>query len=88
MFNQPLAHKFLAELFLGFSGLELLFVAVGIEIAADVGCVNIVDEDNIYVTLAKFIFGVHKDKPLLCRYLGASFKQGPGIAFHYFVVFA
>ena len=54
---------------------ELFFIAVGIEIAARVGRVNLVNEIQLTVSLAEFVFGINKNQPLFCGYFLTACKE-------------
>ena len=86
VFDEPLAHKLLRELPLGFALEELLLIAVGIKIAAGVGCVDFVDEIHFSVALAKLILRVDEDESLLGGNLLTASKEAARVVFHHSVV--
>ena len=63
--DEPLAHKLLRELLLGLALLKFLLVAVGIEIAAAVGGVDLIDKVDLAVVLSKLILGVDQYQTVL-----------------------
>ena len=72
---------------LWFTFLEFLLIAFGIEVAAGVGGVYLVNQIDLAVTLAKLVLGVHKDESFLGGNLGAEVEEGTGIFLHHLVVF-
>ena len=65
MLDEPLSDELLRELTLRLALSQTLLVAVGIEVAAGVWCMDLVDEIELAVALAKFVFGVDKDQTVL-----------------------
>ena len=64
---------------LGLACLETLLIALGIEIAAGVGSVHLVHEQDLPVVFAELVLGIHKDKPLLGSNLLPALEEREGI---------
>ena len=88
VFDEPLAHELLRELLLRFALCQLLLIAVGIEITAGVGGVNLVNEIDLTIALTEFIFGIYEDKSLLLGNLLTACEELAGIVFHHGIVFS
>ena len=73
--DEPLADKLLGELTLRLPGLKELLIGVSVEVAARVGGVDLVDEVDLAVLLAKLVLRVDQDEPLLLRQLAAALKE-------------
>ena len=73
--DEPLADKLLGELALRLPGLVELLIGVGIEVAARVGRVDLVDEVDLAVFLAKLVLRVNEDEPLLLRQLAPTLEE-------------
>ena len=71
---------------LRFALLELLLVAVGIEVAGRVGRMDFVDEVHLAVLLAELILRVDQDEALLGCHPAASLEEGVGVFLHQFIV--
>ena len=82
MLYEPLAYELLGELLLGLTLLELLLITLGVEITAGVGGMNLVNEDDLAVALAKLILGIYKDEPLAGGNLRATLEEGAGVFHH------
>ena len=65
MLDEPLSYKLLGELTLWLAFGQALLIAVGVEVAAGIRCVDLIDEIELAVALAKFVFGVDKDQTVL-----------------------
>ena len=87
MLDEPLAHELLRQLLLGLALRELLFVAVGIEVATAVRRVNLVNEDDLSVTLAELVLRVNQDEPLCCGNLRTALEEGTRVLHHRLPVF-
>ena len=68
--------------------LQFLLVAVSVEVAAGVGSVNLVNEVDFAVTLAKLILRVHQDEALPLGYFLSALEYLAGIILYDFVIFA
>ena len=86
MLDEPLAHELLRELTLGFTLGKLLLVAVGIEVAAGVGRVDLVDEVHLAITLSELILRVDEDETLAGSYLLTTSEETARVVFHHGVV--
>ena len=72
MLDEPLSYELLRELTLRLALSQTLLVAVGIEVAAGIWCMDLVDEVELAVAFAKFIFGVDEDQTVFgCNLLSA-----------------
>ena len=85
--DEPLTHKLLAELPLRFALGKTLLIALGIEVSAGVGRVNLVHEQHLAIALAEFIFRVNQNQSLAGGNLSASGKQSTSVLLHHAVIF-
>ena len=88
VFNEPLTHEFFRQLFLWLALFKLFFIAVSVEIAARIGCVNLINEVQLAIALAEFVFGVNKNQPLFCSYFLAACKELACPVFNNGIVFS
>ena len=73
--DEPLADKLLGELALRLACLVEFLIGVGVEVAARVGGVDLVDEVDLAVLLTKLILRIDEDEPLLLRQLASALKE-------------
>ena len=77
--EQPLAHKFLAELLLRFAGSQAFGVALGVEVARGVGRVYFVHQVDLAVVFAKLVLRVDQYEAALGGYFRAALEEGEGV---------
>ena len=86
MVDEPLTYELLRELALRLAILELLLIAVGIEIPTGIGGMDLVDEIHLSIALTELILGINQDQTLTGGNLLTSCEDLAGVVLHDLIV--
>ena len=84
--HQPFADKLLRQLTLRLAFRKTFLVTVGIEVARTVRRMDLVDQVDLAVLLAEFVFRVDQDQAALGSHLASAIEQRQRVFFEHFVI--